>query len=287
MTIFERIKELADKQGKSLQKVSEELGFSSNYLYQLKRQTPAADKLAMVADYFNVSVDYLLGRGNSERDNFRKNLKELYANQNLTGRELAGKLGLSYNDFKSYLIGEKFPPSKNIERMARYFNVSVDYMLGRSNFEQYDGVNKAVNEMLASKEQYFDLVSLLNADNPDSVTKNDLKDFTVLNSFRAFSEDYVKIPTDKRWELANGISLLNYSLHNLDDQQSKILGEILKAVHGFLFSINGFNYDDELNDEDKKLSDIEKTYQTNTYENIYKINELLIEFTEKYKNDSK
>lgn len=291
MTIFERIKELADKQGKSLQKVSEELGFSSNYLYQLKRQTPAADKLAMVADYFNVSVDYLLGRGNSERDNFRKTLKELYANQNLTGRELAGKLGLSYNDFKSYLIGEKFPPSKNIERMARYFNVSVDYMLGRSNFEQYDGVNKAVNEMLASKEQYFDLVSLLNADNPASVTKNDLKDFTVLNSFRAFSEDYVKIPTDKRWELANGISLLNYSLHNLDDQQSKILGEILKAVHSFLFSINGFNYDDELNDElndeDKKLSDIEKTYQTNTYENIYKINELLIEFTEKYKNDSK
>lgn len=62
MTIFERIKELADKQGKSLQKVSEELGFSSNYLYQLKRQTPAADKLALIADYFDVSVDYLLGR---------------------------------------------------------------------------------------------------------------------------------------------------------------------------------------------------------------------------------
>ncbi|KST90755.1 Transcriptional regulator [Lactococcus lactis subsp. lactis] len=61
MTIFERIKELADKQGKSLQKVSEELGFSSNYLYQLKRQTPAADKLIKLSKYFNVSVDYLLG----------------------------------------------------------------------------------------------------------------------------------------------------------------------------------------------------------------------------------
>lgn len=62
MTIFERIKFLATKQGKSLQKVSEELGFSSNYLYQLKRQVPAADKLAIIADYFHVSVDYLLGR---------------------------------------------------------------------------------------------------------------------------------------------------------------------------------------------------------------------------------
>ena len=135
MTIFERIKELADKQGKSLQKVSEELGFSSNYLYQLKRQTPAADKLALIADYFNVSVDYLLGRENSEKDNFRKNLKELYATQELTGRELAGKLGQSYNDFKSFLSGEKFPDSKNLERIAYYFEVSVNYLLGKKGME--------------------------------------------------------------------------------------------------------------------------------------------------------
>jgi transcriptional regulator with XRE-family HTH domain len=63
MTIFERIKELADKQGKSLQKVSEDLGLSQNYIYNLKgAKSPAADKLALIADYFQVSVDYLLGR---------------------------------------------------------------------------------------------------------------------------------------------------------------------------------------------------------------------------------
>lgn len=64
--IFYRINELAYKKGKSLQKVSEEIEFSSNYLYQLKRRTPAADKLALIADYFHVSVDYLLGR---DKDN--------------------------------------------------------------------------------------------------------------------------------------------------------------------------------------------------------------------------
>lgn len=62
MTIFERIKELADKQGKSLQKVSEDLGLSQNYIYNLKgAKSPAADKLALIANYFNVSVDHLLG----------------------------------------------------------------------------------------------------------------------------------------------------------------------------------------------------------------------------------
>lgn len=62
MTTFERIKELSTKQGKSLQRVSEELGFGVNYLYQLKNQQPTAEKLTLIADYFNVSVDYLLGR---------------------------------------------------------------------------------------------------------------------------------------------------------------------------------------------------------------------------------
>ena len=62
MTIFERIKKLANKQGKSLQKVSEDLGLSTNYLYRLKTQQPTAEKLSLIADYFHVSVDYLLGR---------------------------------------------------------------------------------------------------------------------------------------------------------------------------------------------------------------------------------
>lgn len=63
MTTFERIKLLADKQGKSLQKVSEDLGLSQNYIYNMRNaKTSNADKLVLIADYFHVSVDYLLGR---------------------------------------------------------------------------------------------------------------------------------------------------------------------------------------------------------------------------------
>ena len=59
---FEKIKELSKKQGVSLQKVAEDLGFSVNYLYTLKEKTPKSDRLQEIADYFNVSTDYLLGR---------------------------------------------------------------------------------------------------------------------------------------------------------------------------------------------------------------------------------
>lgn len=60
---FERIKGLAKKKGVNLQKVAEDLGFSTNYLYSLKnKKTPSAEHMSKIADYFNVSTDYLLGR---------------------------------------------------------------------------------------------------------------------------------------------------------------------------------------------------------------------------------
>lgn len=59
---FDRIKELADKQKISLNILEEKLGYSTNYLYSLKKGNPKSDRLQEIADYFNVSTDYLLGR---------------------------------------------------------------------------------------------------------------------------------------------------------------------------------------------------------------------------------
>lgn len=59
---FEKVRELAKKQGLSLNQVEEKLGFSKNTLYSLKRQKVSSDRLQQIADYFNVSTDYLLGR---------------------------------------------------------------------------------------------------------------------------------------------------------------------------------------------------------------------------------
>lgn len=59
---FDKIKELAEKQGISLNTLEERLGYSTNYLYSLKKGNPKSDRLQEIADYFNVSTDYLLGR---------------------------------------------------------------------------------------------------------------------------------------------------------------------------------------------------------------------------------
>lgn len=62
MILFERIKLLADKKKISLQKVATDLGFSENYIYNLKyKKSPSSEHLIKIATYFDVSFEYLTG----------------------------------------------------------------------------------------------------------------------------------------------------------------------------------------------------------------------------------
>lgn len=68
MTTFEMIQELSKKRGKNIKEVALEIGFSENAFYKWKTSSPSAENLQRVADYFNVSTDYLLGR--TEKKNY-------------------------------------------------------------------------------------------------------------------------------------------------------------------------------------------------------------------------
>ena len=67
---FDRIKELAQKQGLSINLLEEKLGYSRNTIYNLKNSKPSTERISEIADYFNVSTDYLLGR--TENPNIAK-----------------------------------------------------------------------------------------------------------------------------------------------------------------------------------------------------------------------
>lgn len=130
MTIFERIKELATKQKISLQKVAEDLGLSTNYIYNLRySKTPNADKLALIADYFNVSVDYLLGR----KITFAIRLQEIRKSLKLSYQEFASELGVSYETLVSWENGASVPKIDELDILAETLGVTTDYLLGISN----------------------------------------------------------------------------------------------------------------------------------------------------------
>lgn len=61
-SLFEKIKELCQQRGISINYLEETLGYSRNTIYSMKSKKPNAERLQEIADYFNVSTDYLLGR---------------------------------------------------------------------------------------------------------------------------------------------------------------------------------------------------------------------------------
>lgn len=88
-SVFEKIKELAKNQGKSLSDVEESLGYGRNTLYKIKNSTPNAERIKKIADYFHVSTDYLLGRTDNP---FMADEKEkfYFEGQEVDVEELAG-----------------------------------------------------------------------------------------------------------------------------------------------------------------------------------------------------
>lgn len=63
----DRIRVLANAQGLSLPALEVKLNLGNGTISRWSKSSPNTDKLARVADFFHVSLDYLLGR--SEKEN--------------------------------------------------------------------------------------------------------------------------------------------------------------------------------------------------------------------------
>ncbi len=109
MITFERIKFLANKQGKSLNQVEEDLGYGKNVLYRLKNSNPSTERLQEIADYFDVSVDYLLGLSDTpERMSKTKQNGDGFLRIDLSAVPENEREGVAnqLETFKNYIISE-------------------------------------------------------------------------------------------------------------------------------------------------------------------------------------
>lgn len=71
--LYLKIKELANEKGVSLAQIERDLNFSNGIISSWKSGKASQDKLSAIADYFNISTDYLLGRKeNQDNKGFEK-----------------------------------------------------------------------------------------------------------------------------------------------------------------------------------------------------------------------
>jgi len=60
-------------------------------------------------------------------------LKQLREERNITRKELSNLMNITYSSLSKYETNERFPEKELLVRLADYFDVSLDYLLGRSN----------------------------------------------------------------------------------------------------------------------------------------------------------
>lgn len=95
MNLYQRVKALADKKHLSIAELERTVGISNGQIRRWDKSSPKLENLSKVADYFNVTTDYLAGRTptpqftrRDERD-VQKTLKEMF-------NGLSDKNALSY-----------------------------------------------------------------------------------------------------------------------------------------------------------------------------------------------
>ena len=63
---------------------------------------------------------------------FNLSLKDLRKNQKITQKQLATDIGLSERNYQSLEYGNIKPSYDTLLKLADYFNISLDYLVGRS-----------------------------------------------------------------------------------------------------------------------------------------------------------
>ena len=111
--------------------------YSNAYNYGIIPKTRA---LIRIADYFDISIEYLVGNTDDERFDktnnptpFKDRLKELQMDKGITTvYELSQLLHIHRNNIAQWNKLDCIPLLDDIMVIADFFNVSIDYLLGRT-----------------------------------------------------------------------------------------------------------------------------------------------------------
>lgn len=100
---------------------------------------PSLQSLIKIADYLDISLNYLLGKNDNSffyksdtPKTFSLRLKELSEEKGVKYSQISHKMPFPYSYFYDWLRTDTLPSLEYLEALAEYFNVSIDYLLGRT-----------------------------------------------------------------------------------------------------------------------------------------------------------
>ncbi len=136
-----RLRELRKERGLTLRQLNNLTGISDVNLSRYERGMfqPRENKWQKLADYYGVPISYLKGT-DKEFDTYLENmvdknlrLKELRESENnVSQADIAKTFHITRQAVQRWEVGKSEPNIKTLIALADYFNVSIDYLVGRS-----------------------------------------------------------------------------------------------------------------------------------------------------------
>lgn len=146
MTFGQRLKELRTEKKINQQQLSEILDTAKSNIskYESDKVEPNINMISTIAQYFNVSSDYLLGLSDlrlpygltehayeqtSLQDEMGQSIRYCICKSGLDDKEVAEKIGVSIEVLEDYCHGMVMP-LEVLQKLSELCGVSTDYLLG-------------------------------------------------------------------------------------------------------------------------------------------------------------
>ncbi len=104
------------------------------------------EKSNELSNYYNSSLDYLLGLSNNRNyvterntidfEKLSKRLLETRKKRKITQDALGDKLGFNQRTYAHYEKGDRIPTTLKLLIIAQYYDISVDYLVGRTDSKE-------------------------------------------------------------------------------------------------------------------------------------------------------
>lgn len=116
----------------------------------------------------------------TEQESFIKKLSILLEEKNITQRELAEKINVTEVTISRYLSGERSPRIEIVNKIADFFNVSIDYLLGVSDIRNpvVDAYTDALERQIIRNAGKEELVIGLSRESKGLLTDEDKAEIT-------------------------------------------------------------------------------------------------------------
>ncbi len=118
MCMVDRIKALASTKNVSITTIEQSLGLGNGIIGKWRKQSPSCDRLKLVANYLNTSIDYLVSGIGNDLSNDEQRLLHMYS--------------LLSDMEKGEILGELKAMTKNREHIEKTDNIQTVLVAARS-----------------------------------------------------------------------------------------------------------------------------------------------------------